>query len=281
MPMSQLARFIDIAVAETGYTTLGLDAGINPREQHSTFSKLILYSPTLYQSLRNICGSISLEDVSARFRMTREDDYGWMNCGAIDASDEAVRQIECYRYAAIVEVVRSAAGPDWLPPLLRFQADANEDIASADLLQGVDVQFGTASLKFAIEPSLFSRPMFDVPDVPAEESRFDSPPVESLEVLREIVRTQVLSKRYSISHTATALGIAPRTLQRRLAENDLSFSRLLEYVRMETAKEWLAENDASIAMIANRLGYKHSTDFSRAFRRVCGVTPREYRNMEQ
>jgi len=279
MPVSQLCRFLEIAVAASGYKTLGLDTGIAPRQQHSTFSKLVLYSPTLFQSLSSVCKSVAMEDISARFRLVRDGALGWMNCGAVAASEEAVRQIETYRYAAILEVIRCAAGPAWKPAFLRLQSDADAGIAGADLLQGVEVQFGAAGLVFSIEPALFSRPMFDIPDVPAEKPRFDSPPVELPAVLREVVRTQVLAQRNTIAATAAALGIAPRTLQRHLAENDLSFTRLLEYIRIDTAKERLAENTESIAAIANQLGYKHSTHFSRAFRRVCGVTPREYRKL--
>lgn len=279
MPVSQLCRFLDLAVAETGYTTLGLDAGIRPREQHSAFSKIVLYSPTLYQSLCSVRDNASMEDTSARFRVTREGEFGWMNCGSIDGTDEAVRQIECYRYGAIVEIVRSAAGSEWVPPAVQFQATESADIAGADLLRDADVQFGRAALRFAIEPRHFSQPLFNVPDVPAESSRFDTDPVELPAALQEVVRTQVLTQRCTIKATAAAIGIAPRTLQRRLAENDMTFSGLLEYTRVETAKTLLAGEDMSITAVARQLGYKHSTHFSRAFSRVCGVTPREYRNL--
>lgn len=281
MPIAQLCHFLEIAVAETGYKTLGLDAASTPRRQHSTFSKLVLYSPTLYQSLSNVCRKAAMEDVSARFRLLREGAYGWMRCGAIDDCDEGVRQIETYRYAAILEIVRSAAGPEWRPEKLQLQSEADADVAGADLLSGVDVQFGTTGLAFTVEPALFSRPMFDVPDVPVEKSRFDVPPVELPAALREVVRTQVLAQRHTLAATASALGVAPRSLQRKLAENDMSFSRLVEHVRVDTAKERLAGNTESIAAIANQLGYKHSTHFSRAFRRVCGVTPREFRKLRQ
>jgi len=179
MPVSQLCRFLGIAVAETGYKTLGLDAGIKVRQKHSTFSRRVLYSPTLYQSLRQLAENAALEDISARFRVTREGGDGWMRCGTIEASDEGIRQIETFRYAAIVEIVRSAAGPEWLPNVLRLQSTTDRDISNADLLKGVDVSFGARGLSFAIEPALFSRPMFDVPDLPTSTSRFNTPPMEA------------------------------------------------------------------------------------------------------
>jgi AraC-like DNA-binding protein len=280
MPVSQLSRFIDVAVAETGYKTLGLDTGIKPRRQHSTFSRRVLYSPTLYRALLQVCDSIALEDISAKFRLTREGRDGWMRCVAVDASREAVRQIETYRFAAIVEIIRCAAGPEWLPATLRLQSDADPDIASADLLQGVDIDFGASGLSIAIEPALFSRRMLDVSNLPDRTSRFDTPPIYFPEAVREVVRTQVMARRSTFGSTAAALGIAPRTLQRQLAESDLSYSQLLEFVRIETAKHRLAKNGEPISAIANDLGYKQSTHFSRAFRRVCGLSPSEFRKYQ-
>lgn len=57
----------------------------------------------------------------------------------------------------------------------------------------------------------------------------------------------------------------------------------LEYVQqktMETAKDMLAQTDMSISETAYRLGYQYPQYFSRAFKRVVGITPNEYRTAE-
>ena len=66
MPVGQLCGFLDVAVSETGHVALGLEAGIAPRRQHSRFSKLVLYSQTLYQSLKAVCANAAREDTSGR-----------------------------------------------------------------------------------------------------------------------------------------------------------------------------------------------------------------------
>jgi transcriptional regulator GlxA family with amidase domain len=70
-------------------------------------------------------------------------------------------------------------------------------------------------------------------------------------------------------------------VQRRLADRDLSHSALLEQTRIESARALLGEEQIKLQDIATELGYQHSTHFSRAFRRVCGVFPRHYRSMQQ
>ena len=281
IPMSQLCQFLEAAVDETGYVTLGLDAGSLPREQHSQFSKLVLYAPTLYQSLRAACQNSTSEDTSAVFRLGRDSSYAWMNCGMLMPYGEGARQIELYRYAAILGIIRNAAGPEWLPRLLTLQSEHDSSLANARLLRGTEVQFGRRGLAIAIQPQLLSRPMFDVPDVPSQESRFANPPLEFGDILREVVRSQMLANRSTINDTAEVLGITPRTLQRRLAEHELSFSGLLKNVRIDTAKHWLENENNSLSTIAHDLGYKRATHFSRAFRRVCGIPPGDYRRLQR
>lgn len=57
----------------------------------------------------------------------------------------------------------------------------------------------------------------------------------------------------------------------------------LEYIRqktMDTAKNMLMAPEKSISEIAYSLGYQYPHYFSRAFKKVVGCTPNEYRSME-
>jgi AraC-like DNA-binding protein len=96
--------------------------------------------------------------------------------------------------------------------------------------------------------------------------------------------TQILSNvegvQVSIKSVATRLGMSPRTVDRRLADERTSFSALRDAVRFERARQMLAEDLSSVAQIAARLGYRDAANFSRAFRRHCGVTPSEYRQLQ-
>ena len=60
---------------------------------------------------------------------------------------------------------------------------------------------------------------------------------------------------------------------------DLTYSRLLDQVRFEKAAEMLRKTDAKIIDVAYATGYENPSHFSRAFRRIAGVTPREFREM--
>ena len=281
IPLTQFLEFVDSAVSDTGYSTLGLDAGISPRKRHSKFSKIVLYSPTLFQALSAICKNSAYEDTSARFRVVRGTRLGWLECGSVSGSAEGVRQMEYYRYAALLEIIRSAAGPTWVPPELSLASSNDQACVSHPLLNGTDICFGQSGLKIAMEIRLFSLPMIDVPEVPTTESAFSQAPTALSQSLVEVVRTQLLSGNPAIGETAKSLRMSVRTLQRRLFEQDMSYVALLNYVRTEMAKNWLEQTNDAISDIAKKLAYRHSTHFSRAFSQTCGVTPRQYRRIHR
>ncbi len=77
---------------------------------------------------------------------------------------------------------------------------------------------------------------------------------------------------------ANRLHTSSRTLNRRLAKEGTSYQSLREEVIEQTAKQVLAGTDASIAIIAAKLGYSESSAFVRAFKRLTGMTPVAYRS---
>ena len=82
----------------------------------------------------------------------------------------------------------------------------------------------------------------------------------------------------SIEDFAGLLGFSPRTLQRLLREQGVSYSDLVERCRRQTACEALRFTQGSIRDIAASLGYRDVSSFSRAFRRWTGTAPRTWRN---
>jgi AraC-like DNA-binding protein len=77
-------------------------------------------------------------------------------------------------------------------------------------------------------------------------------------------------------HVARSLGMAERTLKRKLAEQGTSYSELLDRQRQTRALE-LLRTDSSIEEVAERLGYSDAANFTRAFRRWTGKSPRAVR----
>lgn len=59
----------------------------------------------------------------------------------------------------------------------------------------------------------------------------------------------------------------------------MSFTAYVEKVRLERAKILLADPRLPLKVVAHRLGFRHPSAFSNAFRKATGVTPRAFRQM--
>jgi AraC-like DNA-binding protein len=84
-----------------------------------------------------------------------------------------------------------------------------------------------------------------------------------------------------LTDVAKKLGVAPRTLRRKLAAESVTFAGILEQLRFALARHYLEEQDLPISRIAWLLGYAEVSAFSHAFRRWSGRTPRADRSRRQ
>ena len=82
----------------------------------------------------------------------------------------------------------------------------------------------------------------------------------------------------TIEQAAEQLNLSTRTLRRRLKEEGCSFRELLNEVRFQMARDYLTETRLPLSEISWLLGYTEPGNFSHAFNRWCGLTPRAYRN---
>ncbi|HEX4856320.1 MAG TPA: helix-turn-helix domain-containing protein [Limnobacter sp.] len=81
----------------------------------------------------------------------------------------------------------------------------------------------------------------------------------------------------TLEETAAGENLTERTFMRHLQAEGTSFQQLLDEVRQEKACWMLENSDIAVENIACLLGYEDPSNFSRTFKRWCGVTPREYR----
>lgn len=92
---------------------------------------------------------------------------------------------------------------------------------------------------------------------------------------------KLLAERSAGAPTADAVALAMkmsgRTLQRRLEDEGVRFSSLVDEVRERVARRLLKDPALALAEIGYRLGFSDLATFSRAFKRWTGVPPGAFR----
>jgi len=96
--------------------------------------------------------------------------------------------------------------------------------------------------------------------------------------LRQELRQTVGSRRCTLEGICQSWGTHPRGLQRRLREHDTSFRDLLQDVRQELAETYLRNSSIAVLELADLLGYRNASAFSRAFKQRTGLAPDHWRN---
>jgi AraC-like DNA-binding protein len=100
---------------------------------------------------------------------------------------------------------------------------------------------------------------------------------EYLETLKILIRAYLADGYPSAQKMAAATDTSVRTLARRLSDRGLSYRAVLDEVRFESAKQLLLVRGTKISEVARAVGFDDPSHFSRLFRRIGGLSPREYR----
>lgn len=102
----------------------------------------------------------------------------------------------------------------------------------------------------------------------------------------ELISTQV--QNYILTHksldhvnqdkVAANLNLSPRMLQRKLKDEGISYTKLMDCCRKKMAFKFISDNKISLSELTLILGFTDQSNFSRAFKRWSGSTPLHYRN---
>jgi len=148
-----------------------------------------------------------------------------------------------------------------------------------------EVTFGAERDGFVLPWKIVNRPL---PTANAEFAQiFDDILVSELAQLtgadlvhrcRRFLMDSLSSGEPAEERLAEALSMSRRTLQRKLAENGLSYRAILDKIRHDLARRHLGSDEKSLTDIAFMLGFSEQSAFARAFKRWQGVSPSEYRS---
>ena len=97
------------------------------------------------------------------------------------------------------------------------------------------------------------------------------------EQVAELIETLLISGACSVEKVAEVLGFSRLTLYRRLQAQGATFEELLDQRRRVLAESMLQRPAIAIAEISDALGYSAPSNFTRAFRRWTGLSPRAWR----
>lgn len=229
---------------------------------------------TFYRSIGNT-GQASIEEEQSRVALRYDNVPGFA----------ATRQAREWALVAAYCGVRSATGVDFTPESVELSFPPPADTREHERIFGCPVLFERDASRLWLRRADWERharhadpDLLRILESRAQDMVDELPGLESIgSALRSVVLFDLERGVPTIHDVAKRLGLSSRTLQRRLAEEGLSFSDIVERTREDTARRLLREQNLALAEVAELLGFSDQSAFTRAFRAWSGTTPAEFR----
>jgi len=283
VPMHLACRFYGLAARALGCPDLGVRIG-QATESFSLglYGQILARCGSVYEGLRTAVACLPQFASGHVDRLEEERDRVWLVMGLCDGIGVGLRQVQAFVLTMTIHTLQEVAGPNWLPEQVRVPDHGREWIEGLGLNTSIVAERGGREVAVAIPRRLLPVALgleAASPESPLRERLVaTAPPTSFVDSLRAAIGVLLPEGCPSLRLLSEAAGMKTRTLQRRLSEAGLTFSSLLDRCRMERARELLGRPDARAIDVAYELGYHDPGNFTRAFRRWAGVTPREYRH---
>jgi len=285
LPLLPAIRFMETARRSQGIEEFGFQASQRLHFLHlrEKTRALIAHSPTLLVALRHACRWASLEDTVLSMWIEHDDDHVRI-CSRL-AGTRGLLNLEHLQWIQnifSIHIVRQFAGVDWMPATIAFEARYTPGPATRSFWPNVQFLAGQHAAWIDVPIShlgLPNRP--NASGLPPHDHEDGPSGYDIVELLKLMLPSYLDEKIPALAEVAEMAGVSTRSFQRRLSHVGLTYSDLLDTVRYENAGRLLRDTDAKIIDIAFSSGYADPAHFSRAFRRMTGVTPRQFRHQSR
>lgn len=283
VPFASAAAFLDRCAQRTDCPHFGLLLGGRYEwASHGPIQRLGSLAPTLGQALLdfvNFQGSYSSVAVVYLHRLGPDVFLGY---GHHDRKTEASR-LAYDLYAAVgYNFLRALSSGKAAPLEIHFCCREPDDIRPYQKFFGAPLRFNQSQLGFVLPERCLDIPLPGFNPILRQQVTQELIASGSLQQtwsaqVKRIVRPRLLREDPSLVGAARALGIQPRTLRRKLADEGTTFEEMRDEVRFVLARELLDLTDMKIVDVSDAVSFATHAAFVRAFTRWSGMTPTAWR----
>ena len=246
-----------------------------------------IHSPTLKNGLRNLVEMFPYHQQATLMRLADTDADGCLKLEyqINDGRIVAQRQDAELSLGMFTNIFRHCLGNDWAPEEIHFEHPTPECPKEHERAFHAPVYFSQPT-----NAIVFKRDALDAP-MPGHDLRLlgillcclaqlgSGQIVEPsiTDRVRGLLRSQLADGYRTLDEIADSLQLPVWTVQRRLADDGMTYKELVETTRRDLAFMYLRQVHIPISEIAFLLGYSELSAFSRAFHRWTGAAPMIWR----
>jgi AraC-like DNA-binding protein len=285
IPLDTHARLLELAAEATGDEAFGLHYGDSVTPGFSgCVGYAVTSAPTLRDALLTMLRYGRIVTSVYQSELT-EDARGVYLRLSWPKSLPPHAQLSDYTMVAVRSLIRTAAGPGWLPVRTKLDRPEPRDPAEHHRLLGPVILFAQSFNELALEKGSLSLPVAQADDtLHSTLTRYADLLMERFEkeddpiaMLRKAVIVGLRNGKTTLKDIAWNLEFSPTEAQRLLREQGTTFTDFFDETRREAAQHYLVSTDVPLTEVAFLLGYSELSAFSRAANRWFGMSPRAYR----
>lgn len=281
VPILPAIEFAQAAQRIQGITDFGFQASRRVEFCHLSekLRALVAHAPTLFAALHQVCRWAPLEDTNLVMWLERCDDCIRI-CSRLEGTTGLpyLEHSQWLQNIFPIHIVRQFTGPNWVPATIAFEAPYTPSLETQAFWPNTRFLSGQSASWIDIPIPFLSLPNLSHESPPILSEDESGPPDVDLVVTLKLMLPSYLGQNLpTVAEAAEIAGISLRSFQRKLLNVGLSYSGLVDLVRFESAVNLLRDTDTKIIDVALATGYDDPAHFTRAFRRISGVTPRGFR----
>jgi len=247
-------------------------------------SLLIVHQPTLRDAIGIVAEYRNRINSTLTLQLEEHEGGAFLREHVALSRPMIARQVSDLALGVLYKMCRSVMAESWRPQCVCFSYERPvSDRAIYDRLFDCSLQFGSDFDGIVIEPADLDRPLPRADSALASHARELVSAVMNpgsrgvAEEVEQSIRLLMPSGNATIGKVAHSLGMNIRTLQRRLGEDGVSFSDLLDRVRVQQVSQHFANRQLKLTDVAHLLGYAGLASFSAWYRARFNETPSEGR----
>jgi AraC-like DNA-binding protein len=287
IPLAPVIGLFEDAGEALGDRTFGLRVGTQLK--HTGFglwAKYVGSAPTLLAALRRSDRSVHLQQTRARFSLAARGDHTVWRYHRPAGMTESFMHHSDHLLPSMISLVRSYLGEAWIPAWVELEYSAKLNSSTLTQMLQADIKFGQPALGIAICSDHLLAPLVQKPrantivslaDVRSSYSCYENPHHSA--PIGDVIAMRLLDGKVDLDGAARVLDIGPRTLQRMLKSDNVSYRQLVNEARHKRALYLLTNTSASIGEISTALGFEEFANFTRAFRQWTGAPPSAVRSL--
>lgn len=283
LPLRQVLHFIEHAAQAEGIEPFGLLAGQQTQIANlGALGRLLCHSLTLQDAIHTLIRLAPSYNSGDRIWLNEQGENVWL-CRRFTNELESnyPQAIHCF-LIVLIHLIQLTE-PQWQPTEIHLTSSPFRGFDQIELLSNAQILFNQDATAIAVPKALLSLPLQNPNEYGEQQQKIDdetlrlsAPATNFPASLRQIIGVQLKQGYPNIQFTAEILGTSVRSFQRRLNQANLTYSHLVEQVRFERSVQLLSDPMNKAADVAAEIGYKDPANFSRAFKRWTGLSPKTY-----